>query len=86
MEAHSAEVRAVIAAFLTAVVVHAVVVRSAVVLVEAVRSVEVLTAAIAAVLAEVVHTVVARMATVVIANSEFQHPDLSIHHTLNFAH
>ena len=81
MEAHSAEVRAVIAAFLTAVVV-----RSAVVLVEAVRSAEVLTAAIAAVLAVVVHTVVARMATVVIANSEFQHPDLSIHHTLNFAH
>lgn len=38
------------------------------------------------VLTEAAHTEVARMAMAVIANSEFKHPDLGIHHTTYFAH
>ena len=87
MAAHSAEVLVATAAFRIAAV--RAVVRSAAIVVVHVE--EVHSAAIAAVLAEVarmveVHTEVAHMATAVIANSELQHSDLSIHHTLNFAH
>ena len=90
MAAHSAEVPVATAAFRIAAV-HVVEVRSAAIaaVLAVVRSAaivvvhveEVHSAAIAAVLAEVAH-----MATAVIANSELQHPDLSIHHTQNFAH
>ena len=38
------------------------------------------------VLTEAAHTEVAHMAMAVIANSEFKHPDLGIHHTTYFAH
>ena len=90
VEVRSAEVLAATAVFLTAAVVLVTAFLIAVVLTVAVRSVVdrlvVDLTATAADLAEVARMVAARMATVVIAKSKLQHPDLSIHHTLNFAH
>ena len=80
MAALSAEVPVATAAFRIAAV-HVVEVRSA-----AIAAVLAEVARIAEIRTEVAHMEVARMATAVIANSELQHPDLSIHHTLNFAH
>ena len=80
MAAHSAEVPVATAAFRIAAV-HVVEVRSA-----AIAAVLAEVARIAEIRTEVAHMEVAHMATAVIANSEFQHPNLSIHHTLNFAH
>ena len=94
MEVHAVEVRSVVAlvaAFLTAVasliVVHAVEVRSAVPVAAFLTAVVLVVDSLMVVEAMAVLTVVEAHTDMADAvKSQFQHPDLSIHHTTHFAH